>query len=180
MTIDELTSKDKKFNESMFLTKVNNVFIKYFSSIMFEEMDEVKHFISDDIYNEGLAKIKKLQDQGLRQMYDELNVKDSKIGFITEDQGFYIIKVFVTGRYMDYLINRDSGDTVSGIDDRRIEEHYTLEFKKKKDYLEQGSARKCPGCGAPMDINNSGKCEYCGATYNLEDYDYILTSIIKG
>ena len=25
----------------------------------------------------------------------------------------------------------------------------------------------------------SGKCEYCGNTYNLKDYDYIITKMIK-
>lgn len=30
-----------------------------------------------------------------------------------------------------------------------------------------------------MDINNNGKCEYCGAIYDLENYDYVLVDIKK-
>ena len=37
--------------------------------------------------------------------------------------------------------------------------------------------KKCPSCGANIDSNNTGICSYCGTSYNLEDYDWILTDI---
>ena len=36
---------------------------------------------------------------------------------------------------------------------------------------------KCPSCGASIDVNRSGHCEYCGTTFDNENYDWILTSI---
>ena len=51
----------------------------------------------------------------------------------------------------------------------------TLEKKKitKSDKL----VKKCPGCGASISVNTSGKCEYCGTIFNLEDYDYVIVRI---
>jgi predicted RNA-binding Zn-ribbon protein involved in translation (DUF1610 family) len=47
----------------------------------------------------------------------------------------------------------------------------------RKDYKERKKVIKCPNCGANMDINHSGKCDYCGQTYNQEDYDWVLKSM---
>lgn len=78
---------------------------------------------------------------------------------------------------MNYIINLNDGSYVSGNNNSRIQVDYMLTFTKKVNVMKQGIARKCPGCGAPMNINESGKCEYCGAIYNLDDYDWILTKL---
>jgi len=51
MTLNDFLELDKNFNEASFLTKVDNVFIKLFTAIMLNNLEEVRHFISDDIYN---------------------------------------------------------------------------------------------------------------------------------
>jgi hypothetical protein len=28
-----------------------------------------------------------------------------------------------------------------------------------------------------LSVNTSGVCEYCGSTYNQEDYDWVLTKL---
>ena len=49
---------------------------------------------------------------------------------------------------------------------------------KKIDGRNAGIVRKCPACGSSIDVNNNGKCNYCGAIYNNEDYDYVLSNIV--
>jgi hypothetical protein len=77
---------------------------------------------------------------------------------------------------MDYILDLNSGNKVSGVDDHRLEIDHVLIFKRKKG-VSKGNIVKCPGCGANLDVNKSGKCEYCGQVYSAEKYDYILTSI---
>ena len=58
----------------------------------------------------------------------------------------------------------------------RITATYNYVFSKKKDALSTNNY-KCPGCGSNINVNDKGKCNYCGTTFNLEDYDYILVDI---
>ena len=37
--------------------------------------------------------------------------------------------------------------------------------------------RKCPTCGAIVDVNKNGKCEYCHTIFNLEKYDWVITKM---
>ena len=45
----DIRSIDKDFNEAMFITKVNNIFIMLYTSIMMDDLDRVRHFISDNL-----------------------------------------------------------------------------------------------------------------------------------
>lgn len=177
MTIEEFKNFECTFNESMFLSKVNNIFVQLLSSIMLDKLSDVKHFVSDDVYNWAENIVNNNKNNNWRQMYDELNVKSTIIKEIEVNESVYIIKVYLQSRYMDYIMNLSNGSVVSGNDNSRIQVNYWLTFTKKVNANNQGMVKRCPGCGAPLNVNASGKCEYCGAIYNQEDYDWILTKL---
>ena len=165
------------FNEAMFKTKVDNIFVKLYTCIMKGDLTDVRHFISNELYNNYMNKINELISHNKRQMYDEINVKNTMIinRSVLEDKE--IIDVEIVSRYMDYIIDINTGDLISGDDTRRIERRNILRFEKKLNTKDFGIVCKCPGCGASININNTGKCEYCDTIFNLDDYDYILVSI---
>ena len=179
ITLDELKHIDTDFSESMFITKVNNMFVKFLTDIMMDRLPEIKHFVNDEVYAYGEDIIKRVKEKGQRQMYDELNVKDSKIVSTVLGPDELIIKVHLQSRYMEYIISLDDGSYISGNNQSRKEVGYTLTLTKKIAHKDQDIVRKCPGCGAPIDVNASGKCEYCGTIYNQEDYDWVITGLAK-
>ena len=166
-----------EFNETMFKTKVDNIFVKLYTSIMKQDLSDVAHFISDNLQNKLENKINNLKNQNKRQMYDEINVKNTSIISRNIENDKEVIEVELISRYMDYIIDRNNGDTIEGDDTRRIEKRNILRFEKKLNTKEIGLVRKCPGCGASISVNTSGKCEYCDSIFNGEDYDYVLVSI---
>lgn len=177
MSLKEFKNIDPTFNEAMFLTKVNNVFIKLFTAIMMDKLNEVDHFIGDDVFNYANDILTNVKSKGYRQMYDELNVKDCKIVDVLVNEDVYQLKVLLQSRYMDYIIDLSNGNVISGDDSSSIEVNYNLIFTKKTDTKEASNIRRCPSCNAPLSVNTSGLCEYCGSTYNQEEYDWVLTKL---
>lgn len=175
--IEEIAKKDSSFNEAIFKSYIDNMFVKIHTAIMFDELENVKHFMTDELFQELKAKQKLLENQNLRQMYDEINVKSTEVIDFSETKDEYKIKVKLISRYMDYYLKRDTGDYSHGNNQSRVERVNDLILKKKKTFLTQKTVRKCPGCGASISVNTKGVCEYCGTIYNLEDYQYILESI---
>lgn len=178
MSIEEYKKLDPKFDEQLFLSKVQNMFIKYFSAVMLDKLDTVKHFVSDSVYQDGVNLVNEWKSRKARHMYDMLNAQDSHITSIEERDDAYVISVFLNSRYLDYYMDLETGK-VTGDDQNRVTVPYRLELTKKKDFKKEGLIKKCPTCGASLLINNSGKCEYCGNTYNLEDYDFVITRMYK-
>lgn len=177
MNINQLTEKDSSFSETSFISKVDNTFVMYLTAISTNNLPRVKHKIGEELYNETLEIIKGLDKQNLIQMYDELNVKETKIIDISEIDNFYIINVKLTSKYLDYKIDKLTGNYVSGNNKSRIELDNYLTFAKYKNTQQHQIISKCPGCGVNIDYNNTGICSYCNTTYNLEDYDWIMINI---
>lgn len=175
--MDELLKIDSSFNQGMFITKVNNIFVMLHTAIMMDDIDRVRHYISGDLEEKYDNLLKNLNNRNVRQMYDELNVKTTSIDNIQVLDDKIIIDVTIVSRYMDYLIDKDTFKLVSGINDRRIEKNNYLVFEKNIGKNYNNIDRKCPGCSANIDVNKSGKCEYCGTIFDTENYDWILTSI---
>ena len=175
--MNELLKIDSTFNEGMFITKVNNIFVMLHSAVMMDDLSRVKHFLSDDVYKKYESILKDLNQRNVRQMYDELNVKTTTIKDIQILDNRVIINVDIESRYMDYLLNKSNGVFVSGVNNRRIEKINHLEFTKLLTSSNYSIDKKCPGCGANIDVNKNGKCSYCGAIFDTKNYDWILTSI---
>ena len=168
---------DEKFNETEFLSKVSNTYIMILTAIMTDNIKRVEHKISPSVKEQLLKITEELNRKNLRQMYDELNVKNIVIKQKSEKEDHYEITVLLTSRYMDYQVDKTTGKYVSGINTERIEKEHNLTFSKLKDAKEIGIIKECPNCGASIDSNNTGICPYCRSVYNLKDYDWILTEI---
>lgn len=176
--MNDLINLDPTFTESGFKTKVDNIFVMLHMSLMTDNMKRVEHFLSDNVFNEFSNRLNILNSNNERQMFDELNVKSTDIINVEITDDKYIITVRIISRYMDYIVNKESGKFIRGNNSSRIEKENILTLEKKRNAKTQGMVRYCANCGHPMDVNRTGYCEYCHTTYNQEDYDWVLTNII--
>ena len=175
--INKLVKEDKDFTEAKFKTKADNIYIQIFTAIMKQDLIRIKHFVSEEIYNELETKVASLQKQNLIQMYGELNVTDTKIINILEDEEKFQIEVSLLTKYLDYRIDKNTKKIISGNAEIRKEEYKKLIFTKIKNAKKLGTSRTCESCGANLDINFDGRCPYCGNIFKLQNYDWILKEI---
>ncbi len=174
--MNEILKYDSEFTESKFITYVNNVFIQVHLAIVTKELENIKHFVSDNLYNKLIQKVNILNEQNLTQMYDEINVAQTDILSYQIDNDIMIIEVNIVSRYLDYLMD-SNGNYKSGNMDARVQKNNHLVFTKKINFKQPQTVNRCPGCGASIDVNLNGKCPYCGTIYNLEDKNWILSSL---
>ena len=174
--MNEILKYDQDFSESKFVTYVNNVFIQIYTSLMTKEIENIKHFVTDEVYHRLEQRINSLNKLGLIQMYDELNVAQTNILSYQVEGNQMIIQVRILSRYLDYFVDLE-GNYVSGNRDSRVSKNYDLTFTKKINSEKVGTVNKCPGCGASIDVNATGICLYCGTVYNQEDKNWVLSSM---
>ena len=172
----DISKYDDTLDNAMFLTKVDNIFVLLYSSIMDRNMNRVKHRITDEIFDKYDKVVKELIDNKQIQMFGELNVKTSEIVDIDDNNGDLIVTVKLITRYLNYITD-ENHNYISGDKDTREEHELLLKFRKLKDAEKLKASRHCPTCGSLMDISNNGQCSYCGSIFNTEDYDYILIDI---
>lgn len=173
----DIANYDRNFTESTFKSKIDNMFVMLHTAVMLEDLPRVDHFIGDELYSKYETLINELQNRNLRQMYDELNVKSTTILSSDLIDNKLVVKVLIVSRYMDYKMDKTTGKCVLGNNKSRIEKNNYLTLEKKLDARTLGISRKCNACGANININESGKCDYCGTIFNTEEYDWIITEI---
>ena len=173
---EELIKVDPSYDESIFLSKVDHIFIMLLDAIMQRDLSPVKHYLSDEVYEKYNYMVTDYLNTKKIRLFDEMNVKSTDIRDINITENEITINVTLTSRYMDYFIDEE-GNYISGIKDHRIEKTNHLVFTKKIGAKELKEVRRCPSCGATLDINHTGVCPYCKNTIDMSEYDYILTSI---
>ena len=68
-----------EFNEAMFKTKVDNIFVKLYTCIMRQDLSDVSHFIGSSLEQEFQNQINNLKKEGKRQIYDELKNNENTV-----------------------------------------------------------------------------------------------------
>ena len=174
---DNLVQEDKNFSEASFKAKADNIFIQLYTAVMKQDLQRVKHFLSDEVYAKYEQKVNNLKANNQLQIYDELNVSDTNITNVVENDEEFILYVNLLTKYLDYVLAKDTRAFLHGNKDVRVEKRVNLVFTKTKSAKELKSARTCASCGANVDINKTGVCPYCGSIFKLKDYDWVLTQI---
>ena len=121
-----INNYDSTINNSMFLSKVDNIFILLYTGIMFDDLNRVKHKMTPELFEKYKEILDENNSKNVRQMYDEINVKTSSITNITKTEDKIIVKVMLICRYMNYLVDKTTLKFKSGNDDTREEHTLTL------------------------------------------------------
>lgn len=175
--LENLVEQDPEFAEAKFRSKVENEFVQIKLAIVTGKTERVKHYVSDEIYEKIVAKVEEDKANNRIQLYDELNVFNVSILEIKEFDDCFTIDVNLTSRALEYYINRETRQYMSGNNQSRVEKPNHIVFRKKKDAKRFNGVQKCPSCGASMDINENGKCKFCGMIIPLENYDWTIISM---
>lgn len=167
---------DNNFDESLFISKVDNIFIQLIDAIMQRDLSNIKHYLSNEVYNKYNTLIDSYKNDKKIRIFEEMNVKSSAIidSYIKDNN--INIEVVLTSRYIDYFINEE-GEYLSGNNSSRVIKNNYITLSKKLTAKDLGSARRCPSCGNTLNINQSGVCPYCKNTIDMSNYDYIVTSM---
>lgn len=175
--LEKLVAEDKDFAEAKFRAKVDNMFIQTYTGVMKQDLSKVEHFLSKEMFEKYSKKVENLKSKNQLQIYDELNVSDTNIINIEELEDRFVIKVSLLTKYLDYILTKDIKKYVSGDRDVRVEKRVRITLSKIKNAKSMEEARKCDGCGANMDLNKTGVCEYCGTVFELKNYDWVIDNI---
>lgn len=175
--MENLLQQDADYSDSKFKSKVENIFVQIKLSMVTGKTEKIQHFVNEETYSKIVQKVKDDVNHNRIQMYDELNVADVRIENIQELDDCFKIDVVVHSKALEYYIDRSTRKYISGDTDVRTERNVNITFTKIKKAKDIGVARRCPACGANVDVNANGKCSYCGAIFNLANYDWIITSM---
>jgi hypothetical protein len=155
----------KELDSEHFKSYISNVYTQVTRAIVFKELEKIDHFVNDEVYNYLTANVDRLAKNHPLSHYFDMTIIKIELLELKEFDNYDQLILYITVGY---------GKSTNDDKPYPIIKFNQLTFERKKDRDIQPEARYCPGCGANIDVNRNGKCEYCGGIYNLEDMDWVL------
>ncbi|MFR9207515.1 MAG: TIM44-like domain-containing protein [Lachnospiraceae bacterium] len=180
LPISELLKKDPAFSEAEFLDRIGNMYVQMQNAWQNKQWEPMRALMTDNLYNQFNRQLNDLINRGYTNYIEKICVMDSSIVKYAQDEKNDILTVQLTARIIDYTVDA-AGKLISG--NRNMEKFLTYEWTLTRDksavtISKEGTQTvSCPNCGAPVDINKSAKCDYCGTIVTINSADWVISSI---
>ena len=179
--IAKLKQKDPSFNEQDFESHVQNAFYKIQEAWESQNLNIGRPYMSDQIMQRYANQISDIQSRGERNVIENMVIGHQTITQVKSDEKYDYITVRIDASATDYTVDKNN-KIIRG--DQKIKpftEYWTFMRKGdvKSDPKKGAQANTCPNCGAPLQLNATGQCEYCNTIVTSGDYDWVLSEITQ-
>ena len=181
MTIEDLKKQDPAFSEEKMKEKIGNLYVRMQECWQNKTWEEMRTSMDDAIFNQFNAQLNSLIKAGKTNYVDDIAVLGVDLTGFGQDDKHDIVTALVRTRIKDYTVDDATGAVVSG--SKTAEKFMTYEWtmirtKGAKSFEQTADAAKnCPNCGAPLDLNATARCQYCGAVIQSADFDWVIKTI---
>ncbi len=125
------------------------------------------------------TQISDIQSRGEKNVLENMVIGNMEIVDVNNDSSFNYIKVQIKASCADYTLD-SSGKMIRGSKTPNgFTEFWTFirTVGVKTNNEKQLKDNKCPNCGAPLEVNATGQCNYCSAVVSSGQYDWVLSQI---
>jgi predicted lipid-binding transport protein (Tim44 family) len=176
-----LKARDEGFSREGFLQKVNRAFIAVQEAWSDQDMEKVRHFVSDGVVERFSIQIAMQRSEGYRNLMEDVTVLDSKVVAVDSDSSFDTVHVEVRAQAKDTDVDLETGKRIRTNTTHPFTEYWSFLRRPGAKTLEKGGLVEgfCPNCGAPIEINEAGQCEACDSQVTSGQYDWVLAEITQ-
>ena len=169
---DEIENKIKKsipnFNKQEFLKQGYSIYYDIQMAWMDFKLEDIKDKVTDEIYTMYESQLATLEVKGEQNIMKNIQLKQSCLKDVTNQNGTITIKTNYVIEMYDYIADVNTKKLIRGEDKKKIRILYEMSFRKTLN--ENEKITHCPNCGAKVEMNSTGTCEY---------YDYLDKSLYK-
>ena len=172
---------DPDFNEEAFREKLSNLYVQMQNGWTAKDIEPLRPYFSDALYTQMERQLQAYKTGHRTNYVERIAVMGVSLkGFRQTPENDLITAVLQT-RIVDYTLDDNTGNLISG--DRTREKFMTYEWdlvrSKGRTTSATAGVKKifCPNCGAPLDVNSSARCEYCGSVINASSHDWAICNI---
>lgn len=181
MTIAQLKGMDPNFSEEALKERIANLYIKMQSAWQNKDWEPMRAHLSDALFNQMKSGVEAKIRNRQTNYVERIAILGVELTGFGQDDKQDIVTAVLQTRITDYTLDDATGNLVSG--SKTAEKFMTYEWtmirtKGARTFVSGADESKhCPNCGAPLDLNNTAKCAYCGAIITAAEYDWVLNNI---
>ena len=170
--IDKLKELIPGFDEKQFLDEGYKIFLDVENAWMNFELEKVHNEITDELFNMYESQISSMEVKGEQNIMSDFVLKDCAITNCKNENDDIEVTTKYIIEFYDYIIDKASGRVLRGTKTRKLRMYYDFTFIKSKS---EHKIETCPNCGAEVNVNSAGVCEYCGSKIVGENTTWVMS-----
>ena len=182
-TLDEgvasLRATDPGFSLDAFQARVKTAFLALQDAWCRQNLDAGRAFLSPGAYFTWSAQLETMAAEGRRNVMENLSVQRIDPVQIVHGRVFDDLAVRVSASAADFEVDKDNRIVFGDRTVRPFTEDWTFQRSVGVATTEKPGTLEntCPGCGAPIALNQIGECRYCRAAVTSGKFDWVVSRI---
>lgn len=179
--VNEYTSVDPNFSQPDFCEEISNMYVRFQNAWQDKKLDGIRPCLSDAFYAQVDRQVETYRRNKQTNRIERISVLGVDLVGWKQESGNDVMIARLRTRIVDYVVDDATGNIVRG--SNTAEKFMTYEWSlirtsgRTTGGNEGTNASSCPNCGAPLDLNKSAKCEYCGSVIESDSFDWVLSGI---
>ena len=176
----EYPALDPQFSESAFREKLGNLYVQFQNAWQAKDMETLRPYLTDALYAKCDRQLDNYRRNNQTNRVENIAVLDVQLVGFRQEAGMDMVVARLRTRIVDYVVSDADGSIVRGGKQEKFME-YEWDLVRTSGTLTGSSSgtksQNCPQCGAPIDINRTAKCEYCGCILTSDSFDWVVSEI---
>ena len=160
------------FNESQFLQQGYQIFLDVEDAWMNFDLEKVRNSITDEMFNMYESQLTSMEVKGEQNIMSDFVLRDYAIIDAIKQNDNIEIKTRYVIEFYDYIIDKATNKVLRGNKFRKLRMYYDMTFIMSST---QEKIDKCPNCGAPVEVNSAGVCDYCSSKIVGENTNWVMS-----
>ena len=174
---------DPNFSARELCEKAANLYVRMQNAWTAKDISELRPFFTDGFFTQMERSLEGIKARGRTNYVERIAVMDVTPRGFHQTGGEDHILLRLRARIVDYTVDDATGKVVSGHKDREKFMTYEWDLMRPTGVMTPAADAdgvrhiNCPNCGAPLDINTSARCPYCGSVLESAGTDWAICAL---
>jgi len=178
----DYAQRDPSFSEPALCERISNLYVQMQNCWTAKNMEPLRPYFTATSFAQFDRQLDSYRQNYRTNFVERISVLGVELRGWYEQENNDCIVANVRTRIVDYTVDDRSGNVISG--SRTAEKFMTYEYIliRSSGFVtnvqdRDASTINCPNCAAPLNINQSAQCQFCGSVVTTKDYDWVISSI---
>ena len=180
--IDAYRQLDPEFNEGRIKSMMSNLYVQMQNTWQDKDISSLRPYMTDEFYSQMDRQLEAFRRTGRTDYTERIAVLSVELKGWKQSGGMDYLVLRLQSRIVSYVLEDRTGKLISGDMNREKFMEYEIELSRKTGIITnpEGDDIKtatCPHCGAPLKLNASAQCEYCGSVITRVNTDWAVSGM---
>ena len=180
--MNEYLELDPNFDEERIKTLMANLYVQMQETWQAKNIESLRPYMTDKFFNQMNKQLDEFRKHNRTDHTERIAVLNVDLEGWRQAAGMDYITVSLSSRIVSYVLDDITGKVISGDKNKEKFMEYEIDLTRKSGEFttpetEGTKSATCPHCGAPIDLNASAKCEYCGSIITNVNTDWAICAM---